>query len=60
MSDTEKRTAVCTFNVEPSLKAEFYDGLKARGLSATFLFRRLMQENVKEWHSEGAQAANAK
>lgn len=55
MPDTEHRSAVCTFNTEPSLKAEFYRGCKARGLSATFLFRRLMQNKVTEFKLEDAE-----
>lgn len=55
MDGTEKRTAVCNFNVEPSVKETFYAGCQKRGLSATFLFRRLMVNKVTEFKMEDAE-----
>ena len=52
--DGETRSVVCNFNVEPSLKAEFYDGVRRRGLSATFLFRKVMLQNVDEFRRQDA------
>ena len=59
MPDVETRSAVCTFNVEPSLKAAFYRGLQNRGQSATFLFRRLMLEKCAEFEQEDAERESA-
>lgn len=56
MDGTEKRTAVCNFNVEPTLKERFYAGCQKRGLSATFMFRRLMVNKLTEFELEDEDA----